>query len=165
MSAPGFSARLRSNALVDWFAEYPDAGNLSPSYPEPLGMGEVLAMADDELKAEWEGLQLSYAAGSGGEGLRAQVAALYEGVGPEGVLSCVPDEGIFLGLMALLAPGDEVIVTCPAYASLFEIAHAQGCTVRHWLPAVGGAGRAPGELWFDPAESSAGSPRRGPASW
>ena len=150
----GFSSSLRSNALVDWFAKYDSADNLSPSYPEPLTLGAVLAMADAEQQAEWEGMTLGYAEGKGGVELRRDVAALYETLGPEHVLSCVPDEGIFLGLMALLKPGDEVIVTCPAYASLYEIAHAQGCAVRHWLPAVGdgSGGHAAGELWFDNAE-------------
>jgi aspartate/methionine/tyrosine aminotransferase len=112
-------------------------------------------MASDELLQEWQSMQLSYAGGRGGAELRAEVAQLYETIEAADVLSCVPDEGIFLGLMALLEPGAEVIVTCPAYASLYEIAHAQGCTVRHWLPAVaaeGEVGRAEGELFFSPAE-------------
>ena len=90
----------------------------------------------------------------GGPELRGAVAELYNTVEAADVLSCVPDEGIFLGLMALLEPGAEVVVTCPAYASLYEIAHAQGCTVRHWLPAVAsaGGGREEGELFFAPAE-------------
>ena len=150
----GFSAALRSNALVEWFYNN-DGGNLSPSYPEPLRMAEVLGMASDELLRDWEGMQLGYAGGRGGAELRAAVAQLYETVEADDVLSCVPDEGIFLALMALLEPGAEVIVTCPAYASLYEIAHAQGCTVRHWLPAVaaeGEAGREAGELYFSPEE-------------
>jgi hypothetical protein len=150
----GFSAALRENALVEWFAEYDGAGNMSPSYPEPMGLAEVLGMASDAQRKEWEEMQLGYAAGSGGAELRAAVAQLYPTLSPADVLSCVPDEGIFLALMALLAPGDEVIVTCPAYASLYEICHAQRCTVRHWLPAVAAQGgeREPGELWFDPEE-------------
>ena len=60
-------------------------------------------------------------------------------------LSCVPDEGIFLALMALLSRGDEVIVTVPAYASLFEICHAQGCSLVPWLPVE--RSEAEGELW------------------
>lgn len=103
-------------------------------------------MADDAQRLEWDSMSLGYADANGGAELRAAVADLYHTVSPVDVLSCVPDEGIFLVLMALLSPGDEVIVTCPAYASLFEICHAQGCDLRHWYPIE----RSDGELWFDP---------------
>lgn len=37
----------------------------------------------------------------------------YPGTGPEHVLSCVPNEGIFITMTALLAPGDVVVAMYP----------------------------------------------------
>ena len=148
----------RPNALVDWFDKFPTAGNLSPSYPEPVKLADLLAMQNAEEAEEWQELAMGYTSATGGLPLRQEIvtACRYSAVSPEQVLCCVPDEGIFLALMALLQPGTRVVVTCPAYNSLFELAHARGCTLVHWLPAEAGdndaSGRQPGELWFDPAE-------------
>ncbi len=107
-------------------------------------------MADEQQRNEWDSMILGYATGNGSPQLRAAVAQLHDTISPDDVLSCVPDEGIFLTLMALLSRGDEVIVTVPAYASLFEICQAQGCTLVPWIPVE--RSDAEGELWFDPEE-------------
>ena len=107
-------------------------------------------MADEQQRNEWDSMSLGYATGNGSPQLRAAVAELHDTISPDDVLSCVPDEGIFLALMALLSRGDEVIVTVPAYASLFEICQAQGCTLVPWLPVE--RSEADSELWFDPEE-------------
>ncbi len=66
--------------------------------------------------------------------LRAEIAALYSGIGRDDVLEIVPEEGIFLAMNALLEPGDHVIVTHPGYQSLFSLAETIGCTVTYWQP-------------------------------
>ena len=41
-------------------------------------MAELVAAADDELRARWESLQLGYTESQGLPELRAEIAALYE---------------------------------------------------------------------------------------
>jgi len=48
------------------------------------------------------------------------------------VLTIVPEEGILLAMFALLSPGDRVVVTMPAYQSLFELASSRGCIIVPW---------------------------------
>ena len=50
------------------------------------------------------------------------------------MLEIVPEEGIFLAMHALLAPGDRVVATWPGYQSLTEVARALGARVTRWAP-------------------------------
>ena len=89
-------------------------------------------MASPESRALWENLRLGYTESAGHPRLRAQAAGLYESVSPEGVVTAAPEEAIFILMNTLLAPGDEVVVTMPAYQSLYEIARSLGCKVVPW---------------------------------
>lgn len=42
-----------------------------------------------------------------------EVSLQYHGTGPEHVLSCVPNEGIYITMTALLSPGDVVVAMYP----------------------------------------------------
>jgi len=105
---------------------------LSSSDCETMGLGELLGAADSGSLAMWEGLRLGYTEPMGHPALRDEVAALYPGLGPGNVLLISPGEGILLAFAALLEAGDHVIVTYPAYQSLFEIPAAMGCSVTLW---------------------------------
>ena len=59
---------------------------------------------------------------------------MYAGITPYDCLVVVPEEGIFLALNAILAPGDHAICTFPGYQSLYEVAKGIGCEVTRWLP-------------------------------
>ncbi len=105
---------------------------LSCSDCEPLSMVELLDMASPEMIGIWQNLRFAYTESAGHPMLRYEISKLYEGIRPEEILVCVPEEGIFLAMNALLAAGDHVVVISPAYQSLHEIAVAAGCSVTRW---------------------------------
>jgi aspartate/methionine/tyrosine aminotransferase len=51
-----------------------------------------------------------------------------------GVAVCAPQEGVLLGLLAVLRPGDHVVVQCPGYQSLYQIPASLGCQLSFWEP-------------------------------
>ena len=86
---------------------------------------ELLALADDETRALWDGLTLGYAESTGHPLLRREIASLYAGLEPDDVLVFAgAEEGIFCLVNVLLGPGDHAVVTWPGYQSLYEIARA-----------------------------------------
>lgn len=56
----------------------------------------------------------------------------HKAISVDEVLTIVPEEGILLAMFALLSPGDRVVVTMPAYQSLFELASSRGCIIVPW---------------------------------
>ncbi|MBN1319887.1 MAG: aminotransferase class I/II-fold pyridoxal phosphate-dependent enzyme [Thermoleophilia bacterium] len=131
---------------------------LSTSDCQGVAMSDLVAGAGPDLRARWDGLRLGYTESQGLPELRAEIATLYETVGPDEVLVAAPEEAIFLLMNALLKPGDHVICTFPGYQSLYELARTIGCEVDLWKPVEGVAG--PDETgenderlwWFDPVE-------------
>jgi aspartate/methionine/tyrosine aminotransferase len=101
---------------------------------EPLTQQELLAMADAETSKLWQNLSLAYTETAGHPLLRQAIAGLYEKIVPEQVLVLAPEEGIFIALQALLAPGDHVVAIWPGYQSLHEIPRQLGCTLSFWKP-------------------------------
>ena len=84
--------------------------SLSSSECEPLSLAELLEHADADGRRVWEGLSLGYVDPSEGSlYLRDEIAAGYAAVGAAGVNVCAPQEGIFLAVSALCAPGDHVV--------------------------------------------------------
>jgi aspartate/methionine/tyrosine aminotransferase len=93
-------------------------------------MADLLALADDESRALWDGLHLGYTESSGHPLLRAEIAGLYEQIGPDDVLVFSgAEEAIFCLLSVALGPGDHAIVTWPGYQSLFEVGRAAGAEI------------------------------------
>ncbi|KOO35970.1 class i and ii aminotransferase [Chrysochromulina tobinii] len=110
---------------------------LSSSDVEALSVRELLLIAreagDTHSLALWEGLHLGYTESQGHPELLKEIAATYSAaVTHDHLLEVVPEEGIFIAMSCLLAPADEVIVTWPAYQSLYEVARARGANVRRW---------------------------------
>jgi aspartate/methionine/tyrosine aminotransferase len=102
---------------------------------ETLSVADLLALEPDPEAARERllSLRLGYTDSRGGEALRAAVAALYPGLGPEHVLVHTGAEEAILGFMnAVLAPGDAVAVHVPSYQSLSELPRAAGCHVLPW---------------------------------
>lgn len=103
---------------------------LCTSDVEPLPMSELLALADPETRALWDGLKLGYTEAAGHPLLRAEIAGLYEGVSPEEVLVFAgAEEAIYVWMRTVLGPGDRVVVTWPGYQSLYEVARGTGAEV------------------------------------
>ncbi len=127
--------------LERYFARYEFSAPylLSPSDCESLSLRELLALADAQGKSLWEDLSLGYTESPGHPALREEIARLYELIRPQDTLVLAPEEGIFIALQTLLAPGDEVVALHPAYQSLHEVARAAGCRVTPWSlrPAAG----------------------------
>ena len=119
-------------ALERYFArwEFHVRHVLCASDVEPMPLTDLLALADDESQRLWETLRLGYSESAGHPLLRAEIARLYETAEPEDVLTFTgAEEGIFLGMHALLSAGDHLIVAWPAYQSLYEVARSVGAAV------------------------------------
>jgi aspartate/methionine/tyrosine aminotransferase len=103
---------------------------LCASDVEGWSMAEVLALADDESRALWDGLTLGYTEAPGHPLLRAEIASLYDTIAPDEVLTFSgAEEAIYVAANVLLGPGDHAIVTWPAYQSLHEVARSTGADV------------------------------------
>ncbi len=105
---------------------------LSASDCEALAQAELLALADPETERLWQALSLCYTESQGHPLLRQAIAGQYAGITADDVLVAAPEEAIFIAMHALLGAGDEVIVTWPAYQSLYAIAEGLGATVVRW---------------------------------
>lgn len=78
----------------------------------------------------WESLSLGYTEATGLGALRQEIARTYERIQPEHVLVLSgAEEGIFLAMHAMLAPGDHAIVVTPAYQSLHAVPRALGASL------------------------------------
>jgi len=103
---------------------------LTGSDAETLTIEELLAYADPDERAGFERLPLSYAPTWGGEALRTAIADLYEGLGPEHVLTFAgAEEALFWALQELAGPGDHALVTVPNYQSFETIPLTAGAEV------------------------------------
>ncbi len=124
--------RIEDFALERFFARWEFAVEhlLCASDVQGYPMSEVLALADDEARALWDGLTLGYTESSGHPLLRQAIAARYTGLEPEDVLVFAgAEEAIFCLTNVLMEPGAHAIVTWPGYQSLYEVARATGADV------------------------------------
>jgi aspartate/methionine/tyrosine aminotransferase len=124
--------RIADFALERYFARWEFAAEhlLCASDIQAYPMSELVALADDETRALWDGLELGYTESTGHPLLRREIAALYETVEPDDVLTFSrAEEAIFCLANVLLGPGDHAIVTWPAYQSLYEVGRAAGADV------------------------------------
>ena len=126
--------QIRPFKLERYFAEYEFRIQylLSPSDCESITLPELLGMADAESLAHWQNLSLGYTESAGHPLLRTEIAKLYTSVSADNLVVAAPEEAIFVAMNTLLRPGDHVIAISPAYQSLYEVAHAIGCTVTPW---------------------------------
>ncbi len=135
--------------LERYFAQYEFNTRylLSSSDCDGLELKEALASMPDSLRQRWDSQTLGYTESQGLPELREQISTLYEGIDPQQILVCTPEEGIYMSMRAVLKPGDEVICTFPAYQSLYQVAESIGCQIKHWKPRADEAWRfAPEDL-------------------
>jgi aspartate/methionine/tyrosine aminotransferase len=124
--------RIAEFELERYFARWEFAVKhvLCASDVQGYPMSELLAQADDETRAMWDGLTLGYTESTGHPLLRGEIAGLYDGIEPDEVLVFAgAEEAIFCLVNVLLGPGDHAVVTWPGYQSLYEIARATGADV------------------------------------
>ncbi len=99
---------------------------------ETMSVRELLAL-EPESEERLLALRLGYTETRGDPGLRADIARLYTGLSPDEVFVHAGAEEAILNLcLAVLAPGDHVVVNFPCYQSLAEIPRALGCAVSPW---------------------------------
>ena len=124
--------RITDFALERYFARWEFAVDhlLCASDVQGLPMAELLALADDETRVLWEGLELGYTESTGHPLLRREIAATYASVEPDDVLVFAgAEEAIFCLANVLLGPGDHAVVTWPGYQSLYEVGRTAGADV------------------------------------
>jgi len=124
--------RIADFALERYFARWEFAVRylLCASDVEGWPMADLVALADDEARALWDGLRLGYTESTGHPLLRAEIASLYDEAWPDDVLVFAgAEEAIFCLVNVLVEPGDHVVVTWPGYQSLYEVARAIGADV------------------------------------
>lgn len=123
-------------ALERYFAKHEFSAKylLSSSDCESFSMKSLLSMADEESLELWNELNLGYTESQGHPILRMEIARLYVEISCEDIVVCVPEEGIFLLMHALLHPGDHIVTTFPGYQSLYQVAESLGCQVTKWEP-------------------------------
>jgi aspartate/methionine/tyrosine aminotransferase len=124
--------RIADFELERFFARWEFAVRhlLCASDVEGWKMADLLELADDKTRSLWADLRLGYTESTGHPLLRAEIASLYEGIGPDDVLVFAgAEEAIFCLASVLLGPGDHAIVTWPGYQSLWEVGRAGGADV------------------------------------
>ena len=67
--------------------EFTARHHMTASDAETMAMRDLLALADDADRAAWEGLTLGYTPTWGAPALRAAIAATYETITPDDVLT------------------------------------------------------------------------------
>jgi aspartate/methionine/tyrosine aminotransferase len=105
---------------------------LSSSDCESLSVEDLL-MLEPDARARLHELDLGYTEVAGSHELRSAVAARYERIGAEDVLTlAAAEEGIFTAYHALLGPGDHAVVESPCYGSAVAVARSTGANVSLW---------------------------------
>src|SRR4051794_10379073 len=118
--------------LERYFAKWEFAAKhvLCASDCEPLGLAELLEIADDDSRERWSSLRLGYTESLGLPALRAAIASLYDNVSPDEIITFAgAEEAVFLYFHAALSAGDHAVVVWPAYQSLHEVARSIGASV------------------------------------
>lgn len=106
--------------------------NLSESGVHPLTLREFLSPG--EIR-EVQEIGLGYSQSNGTPELRAQIAGLYPGAGPENVLvTNGSSEANYVLMWSLVGPGDEVIFMMPNYMQMWGLVRSFGAVLKPlWL--------------------------------
>ncbi|HSH01732.1 MAG TPA: aminotransferase class I/II-fold pyridoxal phosphate-dependent enzyme [Anaerolineae bacterium] len=121
-------------ATEEFFAQYEFTTPylLCTSDCESMSVSDLLALAEMS-PASLHQVHLGYSESMGDARLRQVIARTYETVDiGEVTVLAAPEEGIYLTMRALLAPGDHVVVVTPAYDSLRHLAAHVGAAVTAW---------------------------------
>ena len=105
---------------------------LTQSDCESIEISELLKLepgSEELLMHSW----LGYTEVQGNPELRSLVAGLYTKIKDDDIIMHTgAQEAIFDYMNVLLEKGDHVVTMFPAYQSLYEVAHAEGCEVSPW---------------------------------
>ena len=96
---------------------------------ETLSLNELLELANEEDLERWRSLRLGYTETFGLPVLREAIAATFEDISPDRLLTFAgAEEGIFAAMQCLLTKDDHAIVITPNYQSA-ETIPASICSV------------------------------------
>jgi aspartate/methionine/tyrosine aminotransferase len=105
-------------ALERYFArwEFTARYHLSASDAQTMTLAELLALADEDGRRRWDGLDLGYTESAGLPALREAIADGYTRVSADDVLCFAgAEEAIYLAMRVLLGPADHAVVLTPNY--------------------------------------------------
>lgn len=125
---------LRSAPLEDWLRDryFAADADISSSGVQPYTMAELRAKTGLR-QSDLDSLVFTDGYSLGGSQVRQIIAERWGDGDPSRVMTANgSSESISLVLMALLRPGDEVIVVEPGYHLLVEFAIGLGCVPRTW---------------------------------
>jgi aspartate/methionine/tyrosine aminotransferase len=119
--------------------EYKAEFSLCNSGLDSLTLTELLAVCDSETRTLWEEQSLGYSEPQGHPLLREELAALYQDLPVDSVVTFAgASEAIFCGLQALLSADDHCIVVTPCYQSLKSVPESICATTTVSLQPVAG---------------------------
>lgn len=99
--------------------EFSARHHMTASDAQTMKMGDLLDLADDEDRRDWDRLALGYTETWGDPRLRTAIAATYQGLEAADVLCFAgAEEGLYCALAGLVGPGDHAVVTVPNYQSM-----------------------------------------------
>ncbi|PLS80264.1 MAG: hypothetical protein CYG59_08925 [Chloroflexi bacterium] len=127
--------RLAPCALERWYNRYGFGAryNLSSSAAPSLTTADVLSYAAPDDQVAYLSLSLNYGPSGGLPRLRAAIAQQYVTLHENDIqVTTGASEALFLLLMALIDPGDAVVIQFPIYPPIDTFARALGADVRHW---------------------------------
>ena len=128
------SQTLPEFSLERWFAQFEFVSgihNLAASCPFSATTRELLELEKAETTARYLELGLDYIENPGSESLRQGIANLYTTLEPDNIRATSgASESLFLLIMAVVQPGDNIIVEDPSYENITGVARARGAEVR-----------------------------------
>jgi aspartate/methionine/tyrosine aminotransferase len=121
-------------SLERWFAEFefvPGIRNLAASCPFAATTRELLELEDAATTARYLELGLDYVENPGSEDLRRAIAGLYGTLEAGNIrITSGASEALFLLILTLVQPGDNIIVEDPNYGNIAGVAQSRGAEVR-----------------------------------
>jgi aspartate/methionine/tyrosine aminotransferase len=104
--------------LETYFSKWEFAAryHLTASDAQTISLSELLDLADEDGRAQWESLQLGYTQTYGLPALRESIAATYHNVTADEILCFAgAEEALYLAMQVLLHPDDHAVVITPNY--------------------------------------------------
>lgn len=128
------SQTLPEFSLERWFAEFefvPGIRNLTASGPFAATTRELLELEDAATTARYLELGLDYVENPGNAELRQGIAGLYKTLEASNIrVTSGASEALFLLILTVVQPGDNIIVEEPTYGNIAGVAQSRGAEVR-----------------------------------
>lgn len=128
--------KINPSKLRDWNNEFEFnvKYNISDCSTYPLTTEELLSIANEKTKANYQKINLGYTKSDGDENLRKIIAKQYKNLSSKNIfITNGAIEAIYLIMNSLFNSGDEIIVGWPCYQALYEVASAAGLKINKWI--------------------------------